>query len=377
MADAMWHVSQGGQQRGPYSEADLKGMIARGEVAPGDFVWKEGMSDWQPVSAVPALAGAAPAVPPKAPPVPPSAPGVVYVAARPSAVGKFFHDLFAGGSAEEAVSSPIVSLIEWLLGCVRFLAKRPEGFFRYQRLLTRIGCISLVFAGIVWLVYNIVGAIRGSSFSPVLTGLAGVLAALVLHYVAAKFGNAGQQILAGETHAMSSKAFMDCLGLVAALGAVGALVSGVVDAINLKAFGPLLPMLVACALLGHLAVFCLNPKECLNIEHDPKKARAGETALAILTFFFRCFLAITPVVLGAGAAAGTVWMLFSMFGTWASDQGAAFAAAANFGEASNLVMMAGIAPLLVYVIYLLSMLSVEIALAIFRIARNTTPPSER
>jgi len=367
MADAAWYVIQAGQQRGPVSEADLRGMLARGEITTADLVWRDGMAEWAAIGTVPGFAGAAPA----GPPVPPRAPVAPMAPAGPSAFGKFFHDLFAGGTAEEAVSSPIVSLIEKLLGCVRFLGTRPEGFRRYQRLLTRIGCIALVFAGLVWLVAGIVGAIKASSFSPVLGGLQGVLIAVVLHYIAAKFGNAGQQILAGETHIMSSKAFMDCLGLLSALGAVGALVNGVITAINVRAFSPLLPMLVACALLSHLAVFCLNPKECLNIEHDPKKARAGETALAILTFVYRCVLAITPVVLGAGAAAGTVWATFSMFGTWGSDQFAVMSAAMSYEMANQLVIAAGVAPLLAYVAYLLAMLGVEIALAIFRIARNT------
>jgi hypothetical protein len=368
MANEAWYVGKGGQQLGPFSTADLKAKLATGELSSADPVWKEGMAGWAAMGSLPDFAGAAPAAPPPPP--------MVYAPAPPSAVGKFFHDLFAGGTAEEAVSSPIVSLIEKLLGCVRFLGKRPEGFRRYQRLLTRIGCIALVFAGIVWLVAGIVGAIKSSSFSPVLGGLQGVLIAIVLHYVAAKFGNAGQQILAGEVHTMSSKALMDCLGLLSALGAIGALVSGVIDAVNYKAFSPLLPMLVACALLAHLAVFCLNPKECLNIEHDPKKARAGETALAILTFLYRCVLAVTPVVLGAGAAAGTVWAAFSMLGTWGSDVGAVMSAAAAYGTATQLVMMAGAAPLLAYVAYLLAMLGVEIAYAIFRIANNTARGSE-
>lgn len=369
MADGVWYVARGGQQVGPFSTDDVKAQLASGQVTAADVVWRDGMAGWAAIGSLPDFAGAAPAGPPMPPPPGPMA----YGPPRPGVVGKFFKDLFAGGTAEEAVSSPIVSLIESLLGCVRFLGKRPEGFPRYQRFLTRVGCIALVFAGIVCLVHFVILAVRASSFGLILTGLEGVLAALVLHYVAAKFGNAGQQILAGETHIMSSKAFMDCLGLVTALGAVGALVSGVIDAINFRSFSPLLPMLVACVLLAHLALFCLNPKECLNIEHDPKKARAGETALAILTFVFRCALAVTPVVLGAGAAAGTVWMAFSMIGTWGSDPGASLAA---FGSASTLVIQAGIAPLLVYVLYLLAMLGVEIALAIFRIARNTERGSE-
>ena len=41
-----WHVGRGGQQSGPFSIEQLREMAARGELSPGDLVWKQGMSDW-------------------------------------------------------------------------------------------------------------------------------------------------------------------------------------------------------------------------------------------------------------------------------------------------------------------------------------------
>ncbi len=370
-AAVMWHVSRGGQQFGPFSTDDVRAKLATGELTAADFVWKEGMAGWAAIGGLPDFASAGPFA--ASPPPAPGAPYAPFAPPRPSPVGTFFKDFFAGGTEEEPVSTPAVSLVEKVLSLLRFLKGRPEGFQRYQRLLIRVGCLSLLAAGIVWLLHNTIGAIRQTSFGAFLTGLGWVLGAIVLHYVAAKFGNAGQEIIAADVHTMSSKAFMDCLGLVAALGAIGALVSGVIDAINARAFSPLLPMLVGCALLAHLALFCLNPKECLNIEHDPRRARAGETALAILTFAYRCVLVVTPVVLGAGAAASTVWMAFSMIGTWGANP---MASEFTFDVATQLVVAAGLAPLLAYVVYLLAMLGVEIALAIFRIARNTEPSAK-
>ena len=108
MANEAWYVGKGGQQLGPFSTVDLKAKLATGELSSADPVWKEGMAgpgcDGQPAG----LRGSAPAAPPPPP--------MVYASAGPSAVGKFLHDLFAGGTAEEAVSSPVVSLIEKLLG---------------------------------------------------------------------------------------------------------------------------------------------------------------------------------------------------------------------------------------------------------------------
>lgn len=364
MANGAWYVGKGGQQLGPFTTEDVRAKLASGELTAADVVWKDGMAGWAAISTVADFAGVAPA---GAPPPPPP-PAVAYGPPQPSAFGKFFKDLFAGGTAEEAVSTPVVSLVERVLTLLRFFGKRPEGFLKYQRFLTRVGCLALLAAGVVWLLHNTIMAFRAQSFTMFLMGLAGLVGAIVLHYVAAKFGNAGQQIIVNEVHIMSSRAFMDCLGLVAALGAIGALVGGIIEAVEVRSFSPLLPMLIGCALLAHLALFCLNPKECLNIDHDPKKARAGETALAILTFTYRCLLSVTPVLLGAGAAAGTVWMTIAMITTWGSNP---FAGVVAFGLASNLVLTAGLAPLLVYVVYLLGMLGVDLCISVFRIARNT------
>ena len=70
---AEWYVGQGGQQKGPLSEADLKAMLARGEIAPADLVWKDGMAEWKAISTLPELrpAPAAPAAPPPPAPAPP------------------------------------------------------------------------------------------------------------------------------------------------------------------------------------------------------------------------------------------------------------------------------------------------------------------
>jgi hypothetical protein len=47
----MYHVSRNGQQQGPFTEDQIKSMIANGEVQPQDLVWKQGDPTWQPASA--------------------------------------------------------------------------------------------------------------------------------------------------------------------------------------------------------------------------------------------------------------------------------------------------------------------------------------
>jgi hypothetical protein len=54
-SNTQWYYSQGGQQLGPVSEAQLQQMKATGQVGPTDLVWSEGMIDWLPAGQVPQL----------------------------------------------------------------------------------------------------------------------------------------------------------------------------------------------------------------------------------------------------------------------------------------------------------------------------------
>jgi len=56
--ETMWHyVKNGTEKLGPVPESELAAMASSGEINPTDLVWSEGMTDWQPYNAVPALGG--------------------------------------------------------------------------------------------------------------------------------------------------------------------------------------------------------------------------------------------------------------------------------------------------------------------------------
>ncbi|MEJ6718869.1 MAG: GYF domain-containing protein [Akkermansiaceae bacterium] len=50
MAD--WFYEKRGIQYGPFDEATVRSRIAIGEIAPQDFVWREGMESWKPLQEV-------------------------------------------------------------------------------------------------------------------------------------------------------------------------------------------------------------------------------------------------------------------------------------------------------------------------------------
>ncbi|MBM4041055.1 MAG: DUF4339 domain-containing protein, partial [Planctomycetes bacterium] len=121
MAD--WYVGQGGQQRGPLSDADLKAMVARGEVAPTDLVWRDGMAEWKAVSAVPELRPApAPAPAPPAPAAyapPPAAPAYAPPAPAPAPPAPAYAPPPAAPAyapAPAPAPAPVPDTSQWFLG---------------------------------------------------------------------------------------------------------------------------------------------------------------------------------------------------------------------------------------------------------------------
>src|SRR5688572_29170345 len=86
MSEQGWHYSDGVQQAGPVSRAQLMGMLASGAVQPGWLVWRDGMPNWAPASTVPELQPAPGAPPP--PPLPVHAQPLGYHVPPPVAPGQ-------------------------------------------------------------------------------------------------------------------------------------------------------------------------------------------------------------------------------------------------------------------------------------------------
>ncbi len=68
-AAAAWHVAEGGQTRGPFTQQQVSQAIASGQITAATQVWSNGMQGWSPAGQVPQLSGAFGA---SAPPPPPA-----------------------------------------------------------------------------------------------------------------------------------------------------------------------------------------------------------------------------------------------------------------------------------------------------------------
>ena len=48
-----WHYEKNGIRHDNVTEDDITGLIMRGELTASTLVWRQGMAEWQPVSATP------------------------------------------------------------------------------------------------------------------------------------------------------------------------------------------------------------------------------------------------------------------------------------------------------------------------------------
>ncbi|ATC63755.1 hypothetical protein CMV30_07205 [Nibricoccus aquaticus] len=107
-------------------------------------------------------------------------------------------------------------------------------------------------------------------------------------------------------------AVLECLGLVLLLAAIGALIGGIITAIQVESFTPIIPALVSFVLLTAFAGVALHPS-LANVEEAP--ATAGEEAIGLFSFFAKAGLALQPLLFAVYAAAGAIVILFALFGS--------------------------------------------------------------
>lgn len=97
MSDRSWFYASNGQQQGPFPEAQLRDLIARGTVRADTLVWSEGMAGWQKAGEIPGLMSTA-ARPPAMP----------QAGAPPMAsAGNYSGDYAGEGGAALSIDLPI------------------------------------------------------------------------------------------------------------------------------------------------------------------------------------------------------------------------------------------------------------------------------
>lgn len=344
MAEKEWYYYQNGESRGPVTFAELQGLVAGGQITPGDLVSKAGMTSWMTASQVEGLMPQG-----SAPPPPP-----------PAGVGPGLGDRLRmlGASDDLVESMPHLRLVQRFLEMIKgvFSETLLNGIDRWAK---AVGSIALLAAASFLLLSLLVLGIRGNAVPLLLGGLIGVpLVTVLVHFLAARFLDAGRSLLRESPSAFSSSAFLQCLGLALFVAAVLALLGGLVTLVQGK-FLFAIPALAAAPIYLYLCGVALNPG-LVNVQVG-QRATAGEEAISILMFLFKLPLRLVPFVFGVGMVAALLGTGYLFFKSVASEPFFAMLLLPTIGPG-----LVGVAlfPIVAYLVFLFLYLLVDLLRAV-------------
>lgn len=179
----------------------------------------------------------------------------------------------------------------------------------------RFGHFAVLTGAVLGLVAALVASIQDHTLrSFAVGGIAFVIVVAVAQYSAQRFLNAGDLLIGTSPTKIASKAFLDCVGLISALGAAAALFGSIYISIESNLLYPIIPGIVVAVLMTYLALLALQPSE-VNVTIEAG-ASAGEEAIAVFSFFAKAWLRLVPILFFVLTVLGVVGIIFSF-----SDRG--------------------------------------------------------
>ena len=217
-----------------------------------------------------------------------------------------------------------------------------------------IGNYAVLLGIVLMFISSIVLAIRAKDFSLFAIGLGLALALVITHYAAGRFMSSSDKILTGTPGRISTMAFLECLGLLSLIGAIALFAGGIYLSIELRSFDPLIGAIIGTPLLVLTAAIALNPI-LVGVEHG--EATAGEEAIGLLSFCLKVWLKLVPPLFCLLAIAGCIQVVKSLF----VDVPTAIASSM---AGSTLLLIACLAPILVYLNFIFFSLMLDLARAV-------------
>jgi len=377
MDGLIWMVVKDGvQQEGKYSDADVRAMLAQAPKG-SLFVWKEGMSQWADPENLPEFKRQ-----PSAPPQP-TAPAQPVVSPPPSAskpeasekIKEGGKALLGGAAAQlgkirDAKDShaylPHLKILDKCLDITRNLLSR-DLLDSFDELGKKVGNVGVLVLAVFYLVGMTIGGIKASSFLS-MAGMGAVffLVFCLAQYVAIKFLDAGKTLIDKSPSRLSSGAVLECIALLAILGAVGALGGGIFAGIQAKSIIPVVGGIGASLVLLYLTGTALN-SEIVNVK-VAGDATPGEEAIGIYAFLLKLLLRLVPFVYGVSLLVLAVTVAYASISLLFVE---------NFGRAFGTLQGAGLnglfatlMPFGVYLAVLFLYLSIDVIRSILVIPKK-------
>lgn len=263
----------------------------------------------------------------------------------------------------DTVAGILVRLAGWL---------SPALLQNSLKLAGRYGHFAVLSSAGLGLILAIVLATRMHSVATfAMLGIGYLLVIAVAQFSAQRFLSAGIALLANTPSRLSSKSFLECVGLFAIIGAVGTLLGGLAGSIQTDSLLPMIPAIFTGALLLYFAMAALHC-EVLNVSISGE-ATAGEDAISLLSFFCKAALVLAPLFFFLLSVGGTLLILLAMFNTGQAANEAFLSMLplppvaqmlAQNSPGQLLVLIACLVPVLSYFLFLLAYLNLDVIRAV-------------
>ncbi|NLE38873.1 MAG: DUF4339 domain-containing protein [Pirellulaceae bacterium] len=300
MNEIEWYYAHDERQFGPVSTAELKRLADRGDLTPGDLVWRQGIPDWVEASQVKGLFHAnAPAATPNPGATVPSNPGpTIQPVAGPAAVRT--------ESVDRAASAALRHPVEVVLSAARRSATRAFADSTI-RLFAAAGHYALYAAMLLVFMAGAAISAHQKSATAVLYALAAVPVLAVLQYAASQFGAALARVNQSTRAMVASTTLLDLLGLTSMVAGLILLLALATVAITSQAYALVLTALLAFIVCQHLAAVSfihVDDNVVVSNELSP-----GEEALGTLIALLKASARVVPVAFGAGVVGSAIMLV--------------------------------------------------------------------
>lgn len=324
------YLDSNNQPAGPASLDAIRALAREGKIANDPMICAEGTSEWKLLSVHEGKAKG----------------GMKSLPFSGTILADFVGRLvkLAGG-----ILSP--ALVEKSLGLAR-----------------HFGQYAVLLGGALGFIATIVVAIRTNTFATFLMGLVFVVALAVAQYAATRFLGASDTLIATTPSRLSSLAFLECLGVLTVLCAIGTLLGGLFVTIQTRDVTMLIPTLLVTAFFVYFGAIALHP-HLASVEAG--SGSAGEEAIGILAFGLKTLLKMVPLAFALLAVVGSLALLIGIFAP-SSTLGAMLGMIPSVPEPGfgnslaglGVVFAATLLPMFAYFAYLVASLPLELWRAI-------------
>ncbi len=263
-------------------------------------------------------------------------------------------------------------------------------------LFTACGHYGLYLAMLLVAGLGIALAVMGQSLGDAAIGLAAMAILVVLQYAARRMGGALERLNRDTPVRMTSLALPECLAMLVAVVGVVALVGLTLLAAQTSAISLALPGIVAFIVCWYAAMAAINA-QTLHVTAT-SEAPVREEALGLLAFLMKIAVRLAPVLFGVGVGWGILktavayallfvpvhhtGLVAALLGgelptTFAGQPLRLLAAKIAYGQAVTILVAAAAVPLLIYVLFLVGWLGLDVIRAVATRPGAADEPAEQ